>query len=82
MAFGHGHVSFSSVACDTSRTQPHGRFYGNQNLSEKSLQNPSLAPIVGPQAVNAYYVSLPRQHPESDLDAGRNSSLGMNDCEG
>ena len=51
-------------------------------MSKKSLQTPVLAPIFSAQAANAYHLSLFRQHRESDLVAGRNSSLGMSDCQG
>ena len=42
----------------------------------------SLASIFGVQAADTYHVALSRQHRESDLVAGRNSSLGMSDCQG
>ena len=51
-------------------------------MSKKMLRDLLLACIVGVQAASTYHVSLSRQHRESDLVAGRNSSLGTSDCQG
>ena len=49
-------------------------------MSEKSLQTPSLAPIFGVLTSDADLAPLSRQRKESDLVAGRWSSLGKSDC--